>query len=131
MSRTIWLSAGRSPRARGNPVQRSIPVLLKGSIPASAGKPDLPEATIAVGRVDPRERGETGETALHSYVAPGRSPRARGNPLPVGGAVVGAGSIPASAGKPRKASEYSGPYGVDPRERGETGSGRDHPVAHL
>ena len=71
-----------------------------GSIPASAGEPDLPFRAGRPGRVYPRE---CGGTAVRMRIDPdesGLSPRVRGNLREGHRRIAGAGSIPASAGEP-------------------------------
>ena len=50
---------GLSPRVRGNPEKVFPPVLLEGSIPASAGEPNKPIPQASHQGVYPRECGGT------------------------------------------------------------------------
>ena len=111
---------GRSPRARGNPAEADSGELVEGSIPASAGKPGSLAGGDDRRRVDPRERGETSAPAGRTPFGSGRSPRARGNQAAARERPGGRGSIPASAGKPRRVRRSAELWQVDPRERGET-----------
>ena len=96
----FYMRMGLSPRGRGNHQPRSNKYPASGSIPAWAGKPSRSGIAKPILTVYPRVGGET-ISQTHSPSWPtGLSPRGRGNrsstPLPA----VGAGSIPAWAGKP-------------------------------
>ena len=94
------LAEGLSPRVRGN-LQLGQPVADgRGSIPASAGEPQLGRQAARMARVYPRECGGTAHAVCPNPASPGLSPRVRGN---LGGRHVrlaDQGSIPASAGEP-------------------------------
>src|SRR5690606_32096573 len=90
---------GRSPRARGSPLEKGPERDRVRSIPACAGKSRVFFRWVFRSGVDPRVRGEV--------------PRG----LPEMQACDG--SIPACAGKSSKAPYTFMPFGVDPRVRGE------------
>ena len=116
--------AGLSPRVRGNPRKRLKCPIIAGSIPASAGKPRGQARGRRRWGVYPRECGETVGAAVAEIELMGLSPRVRGNREYDGDAAVGAGSIPASAGKPQWYAHLSLLVGVYPRECGETAARR-------
>ena len=72
-------SGGLSPRGRGNRPARDLRVLVRGSIPAWAGKPTGPRPAGARQRVYPRVGGETGYATVRPKWCSGLSPRGRGN----------------------------------------------------
>ena len=118
-ARTPPARRGRSPRARGSPLDLIQDQLHQRSIPACAGKPGYVPMAQVITKVDPRVRGEAPET-WHEYMkARGRSPRARGSRLECTTGGVRYGSIPACAGKPLSPGARLGRRGVDPRVRGE------------
>ena len=91
---------GLSPRGRGNPLDAPRDRNLPGSIPAWAGKPPPACSTYPI-EVYPRVGGETLLcTIAKTQFDMGLSPRGRGNPC-VTISRSGGGSIPAWAGKPR------------------------------
>ena len=91
-----------------------------GSIPASAGKPRAAWWHPSMRRVYPRECGETELIVGTTVTRKGLSPRVRGNPRRRPRRQGGAGSIPASAGKPISFVNAMISNGVYPRECGET-----------
>ena len=115
------LETGPSPRVRGNLRERKTEQERLGSIPACAGKPCTAGIPSWDARVHPRVCGETrlvrrgqlrngvhprvcGETATRRDTPSspwGPSPRVRGNPGDRRRHILGDGSIPACAGKPR------------------------------
>ena len=113
--------AGLSPRVRGNPGALSDAKAVKGSIPASAGKPTGVMRFDAGVRVYPRECGETDAGGICSRRREGLSPRVRGNQRAKCAGCGSPGSIPASAGKPDAQDRCGDQAGVYPRECGETG----------
>ena len=117
--------SGRSPRARGRPVDLRVVADPRGSIPACAGETPFPIATLACGEVDPRVRGGDGTVLTCSEDAPGRSPRARGRPCQPYVRNRHVGSIPACAGETGCSLTRTRLSGVDPRVRGGD-SGRVH-----
>ena len=111
---------GLSPRVRGNRHRLRKELRDTGSIPASAGKPLRPPGKVSLMGVYPRECGETNSFSLRAGPCLGLSPRVRGNPVFVLQVSHGMGSIPASAGKPRRWCAGPPLEGVYPRECGET-----------
>ena len=79
-----------------------------GSIPACAGKPRIREGKDRPLWVHPRVCGEADYPDGDRMQALGPSPRVRGSHVLYADAVVGAGSIPACAGKP---AAHSGAQG--------------------
>ena len=116
------ISAGLSPRVRGNPRNQGIISYPSGSIPACTGKPGIQVFPVVVLRVYPRVYGET--TPMPPCQAPpeGLSPRVRGNRMSRRRTVVLRGSIPACTGKPEISETTTGRAGVYPRVYGETSS---------
>ena len=117
------LAGGLSPRVRGN---RPKPMPFRwdgGSIPASAGKPSKLSAVPSGSKVYPRECGETqlGQGCRLHHV--GLSPRVRGNHVCPARRGERHGSIPASAGKPLRRTDFGLVRRVYPRECGETAAG--------
>ena len=111
---------GLSPRVRGNPDPIQHPNQEHGSIPASAGKPTMASLALGTSRVYPRECGETDINLSSTGTVKGLSPRVRGNRQGEQETAQRRGSIPASAGKPRRARSSSPSTRVYPRECGET-----------
>ena len=111
---------GPSPRVRGNPLFALIHPVLRGSIPACAGKPQAEIARIDKERVHPRVCGETRSILAWMTTPSGPSPRVRGNRSRARGKRPRPRSIPACAGKPNPeySDESSAP--VHPRVCGET-----------
>ena len=111
---------GPSPRARGIRGPRPCAASRCGSIPASAGNPQRNAPPPCSPRVHPRERGESASPRTSPAARSGPSPRARG--IRSGGVPPGGrgGSIPASAGNPRRAARRRIRGRVHPRERGES-----------
>ena len=116
----IAAGAGLSPRARGNHARRRRGGSRNGSIPASAGEPPRPGDTAAAAEVYPRERGGTVCTLRGGLRSRGLSPRARGNRRARASHLRPCGSIPASAGEPRRRRRAPSLRRVYPRERGGT-----------
>ena len=111
---------GLSPRVRGNPEKVFPPVLLEGSIPASAGEPNKPIPQASHQGVYPRECGGTVRGARWLVVVPGLSPRVRGNRVGAVHHPVEPRSIPASAGEPVRHGIRTSHRPVYPRECGGT-----------
>ncbi len=109
------LNAGRSPRLRGSHDADDPEARDGGSIPASAGEPQLRRALCRAAGVDPRVCG--GAVSPRPIQRPplGRSPRLRGSPRWPRADVLRPGSIPASAGEPRPRPCRCAPPRVDPR----------------
>ena len=110
---------GPSPRVRGSPLTPLDPVDRAGSIPACAGKPYPGRPADGGGAVHPRVCGEAFNAQVEKATIQGPSPRVRGS-RPLGCATRWPlGSIPACAGKPRRAPNRSGIRRVHPRVCGE------------
>ena len=111
-------SKGRSPRARGRPLEYDLSCGRVGSIPACAGETGQVAVRRQHFRVDPRVRGgDIRESVFHAGFQ-GRSPRARGRHcLKIFGKRPG-GSIPACAGETGAISRHLTRRQVDPRVRG-------------
>ena len=112
---------GLSPRVRGNQRLRDERPEVLGSIPASAGEPIPGSPSRSRSRVYPRECGGTESELAGAGRGGGLSPRVRGNHGHAPGRLVGAGSIPASAGEPVGAHPGAQARRVYPRECGGTG----------
>ena len=91
---------------------------------ASAGEPRTRRIDRRGCRVYPRECGGTRASVFPTPCVRGLSPRVRGNPGSEGRGGVPAGSIPASAGEPRKRGPRRRSRRVYPRECGGTLLGR-------
>ena len=132
---------GPSPRGRGNrAVEAGTAVLVRGSIPAWAGKPRRRTAQGSRAQVHPRVGGETAICASSSSsscgpsprgrgnrrkrdaraISQGLSPRGRGNPRCRAHGARCCGSIPAWAGKPEHTHSTQAHTQVHPRVGGET-----------
>ena len=131
---------GLSPRVRGNLAVALLELDGRGSIPACAGKPRKGSHDGEHARVYPRVCGETlpprsrrapcrvyprvcGETDTQQDVTAsgaGLSPRVRGNRCKAKAPEQRVGSIPACAGKPRRAAPWMTSRRVYPRVCGET-----------
>ena len=115
--------SGPSPRGRGNLDRRQGPSLVRGSIPAWAGKPIFARCLGARTAVHPRVGGETILGVRQNRLAAGPSPRGRGNRVGIMCALPRLGSIPAWAGKPTTGPKTPRSGRVHPRVGGETASG--------
>jgi len=115
-----WSSKGLSPRARGNGAHIQKQSLVPGAIPASAGERPARAFKSAKLRGYPRERGGTMTSITPVSVAPGLSPRARGNVGDRRGAGRIVGAIPASAGERLPITDAWLHDRGYPRERGGT-----------
>ena len=82
-------------------------------------------------RVYPRACGGTGSPRQVTRSRRGLSPRVRGNQAGVVDQLLGAGSIPARAGEPRRSSRAEGSSRVYPRACGGTGSQRVACSVHM
>ena len=119
-ARMAGLMWGLSPRVRGNRAASPCPNCSGGSIPASAGEPTGCGCRSSSGRVYPRECGGTRVWTASSMSSMGLSPRVRGNPTNWGTFGRRSGSIPASAGEPRRGRSRQWVCQVYPRECGGT-----------
>ena len=100
VERTGVVTAGLSPRVRGNRPVADRRGRLFGSIPACAGEPDGITMTTRASRVYPRVCGGTRACASTSRDSWGLSPRVRGNHGAARSERPDRGSIPACAGEP-------------------------------
>ena len=91
---------GPSPRVRGSRRVDDRRPQRGGSIPACAGKPRTPVFSASTNRVHPRVCGEACPPRIVATMATGPSPRVRGSRRMFDSFRLGAGSIPACAGKP-------------------------------
>ena len=91
---------GLSPRGRGNRRASEYDAVMAGSIPAWAGEPSRVMDFSKVFRVYPRVGGGTLPYCSAESSPTGLSPRGRGNPAEIVGAVNSNRSIPAWAGEP-------------------------------
>ena len=98
----LRMPMGPSPRARGSLSVLDPRVSPLRSIPASAGKPLHRRRRARDRGVHPRERGEACSRMASRWPRRGPSPRARGSRVAWVLERTGDGSIPASAGKPRR-----------------------------
>ena len=112
--------AGLSPRVRGNLLQASPEVGVVGSIPASAGEPEIYFQDSEPSGVYPRECGGTVRHPASERSSRGLSPRVRGNHLDKRHAAMPTRSIPASAGEPTSLAAPPLASRVYPRECGGT-----------
>ena len=111
---------GPSPRGRGNHSSPDGLVDHVRSIPAWAGKPGSARSSTIGLTVHPRVGGETSSCGRRCRMRRGPSPRGRGNlPEPTPRMSI-KGSIPAWAGKPRRAPVMIQAFWVHPRVGGET-----------
>ena len=94
--------------------------LPQGSIPACAGEPQRSGRLNGASGVYPRVCGGTGREGTQLPVAPGLSPRVRGNPSPLCSCAARVRSIPACAGEPGTLLRGGRPYRVYPRVCGGT-----------
>ena len=113
---------GLSPRVRGNQAGELQSGSDKGSIPACAGEPIPPAASLACCWVYPRVCGGTPSLGDRLLPFAGLSPRVRGNHLRQHVRLRHAGSIPACAGEPTPAAACWWGEGVYPRVCGGTAS---------
>ena len=93
---------GLSPRVRGNRRCPGCACTGRRSIPACAGEPTSFPSASCLPPVYPRVCGGTATAVRMTGTGTGLSPRVRGNPCGGMGRSVGARSIPACAGEPRK-----------------------------
>ncbi len=114
------VSAGLSPRMRGNRRVPGADSPLAGSIPAHAGEPQCVSRLPSWARVYPRACGGTSRVPAPRPVLTGLSPRMRGNHAVKATAPVLARSIPAHAGEPGHMSRPDHAPWVYPRACGGT-----------
>ena len=111
---------GLSPRRRGNHSDMSPRLCRSGPIPAQAGEPRQPYTSPTNHRAYPRAGGGTGTGGSRSTLAPGLSPRRRGNPRAAAVRAAASGPIPAQAGEPWAPSRKRRSHGAYPRAGGGT-----------
>ena len=116
----IATGAGLSPRVRGNPTWGWRVGGWPRSIPACAGEPYGPPASVGPDEVYPRVCGGTHGPDDESHDDGGLSPRVRGNPTATGRMMLGMRSIPACAGEPLSFRSRSSRSAVYPRVCGGT-----------
>ena len=121
--KALWVtvSAGLSPRVRGNQVCSWRNPRASGPIPACAGQPNQSPGAVLLRGAYPRVCGATGGEQLLLAVHQGLSPRVRGNRTSesVAGSIDG--PIPACAGQPRRTPWPPRLWGAYPRVCGATG----------
>ena len=110
---------GLSPPTRGSHEHLDSAHRLHGSIPAHAGKPTGTAGHPLKSWVYPRPRGEAEHPVVLKRRLDGLSPPTRGSLYPDGDDVAPRRSIPAHAGKPRRADASKAALEVYPRPRGE------------
>ena len=108
-----------SPRVRGKPARRVELDCLARLIPACAGKTRSASRSPPTWRAHPRACGENASVADWATLPAGSSPRVRGKHSPRHGRVIGAGLIPACAGKTRSCAPSTTPRTAHPRVCGE------------
>ena len=113
---------GPSPRVRGSPAAGRVRVPARGSIPACAGKPADHVRIRLRPAVHPRVCGEAQLRKTAALAVDGPSPRVRGSRCDADVDAMGAGSIPACAGKPRRNHPAASRDTVHPRVCGEADS---------
>ena len=96
----MW-SSGLSPQVRGNLGYVVEGIAVVGSIPASAGEPEIGGGADSGAEVYPRKCGGTAFAGAERPFMTGLSPQVRGNPSEEEQRAGDDGSIPASAGEPR------------------------------
>ena len=116
------LTAGLSPRVRGNRHDAARARQQDGSIPACAGEPTSRANPRRRRRVYPRVCGGTSVPSAYSTMIAGLSPRVRGNRLQIDRGDPALGSIPACAGEPQGVCISTWSKWVYPRVCGGTES---------
>ena len=110
---------GSSPLTRGKPPTKLSFVLMRGLIPAHAGKTNLAAWDITATGAHPRSRGENAPPTRRNASMSGSSPLTRGKHLRGRGPQPGAGLIPANAGKTLAHPRRLYACRAHPRSRGE------------
>ena len=110
---------GSSPLTRGKQAAEICFQLLKGLIPAHAGKTCPPRSGVCWGRAHPRSRGENLATTDLTEFQMGSSPLTRGKQPPPTWIHDGGGLIPAHAGQTIAMTVSRRPPPAHPRSRGE------------
>ena len=109
---------GLSPRGRGSPGSRPLPISSCGSIPAWAGEPEHAQRGVGLFEVYPRVGGGAPARASARLSFRGLSPRGRGSQTGRPADPSAAGSIPAWAGEPSGICFFAAISGVYPRVGG-------------
>ena len=111
---------GLSPRVRGNQFPVCLPPVVRRSIPACAGEPQIFSRRLGVGAVYPRVCGGTDYDNSPGDVGYGLSPRVRGNLDVYEPPDTRMRSIPACAGEPPARIHCYRGWAVYPRVCGGT-----------
>ena len=114
---------GSSPLTRGKPGNAAFGPFFRGLIPAHAGKTRRRASRPRSGRAHPRSRGENLCPRAGRQDVRGSSPLTRGKPARGSPREVGAGLIPAHAGKTFQAELEMIQERAHPRSRGENKDG--------
>ena len=125
------LSAGLSPRVRGNHAGQLPLHLDYGSIPACTGEPQLSQETLAGRQVYPRVYGGTVIINGKALKGDGLSPRVRGNRSARCCGSGPLGSIPACTGEPGRQPGRICGQAVYPRVYGGTANSRCSPTCRV
>ena len=112
-------AAGSSPRGRGKQNASPTGRVLKGLIPAWAGKTLVRRLGGHQAKAHPRVGGENAVEVDPAVVRVGSSPRGRGKPSWWAGELARRGLIPAWAGKTARATDWSNQDQAHPRVGGE------------
>ena len=110
---------GSSPRMRGKPVHGGENIVIRGLIPAHAGKTVALEVSRLEAGAHPRACGENGREGEYVRTVEGSSPRMRGKPGTPKLTAINDGLIPAHAGKTASLSCLMGLTRAHPRACGE------------
>mgnify|MGYP001017367640 CR=1 FL=1 len=129
--RGLDVLSGSSPLTRGKLRAPSSEHVFRGLIPAHAGKTMRVTVWVPLGAAHPRSRGENGGPARDGGAAQGSSPLTRGKPDERRGHALGAGLIPAHAGKTRGGRIWWRRNRAHPRSRGENGGAYLSLAAHV
>ena len=119
-SRRTVVVVGPSPRWRGDRALRRTPRRRARTIPALAGRPRRAQTTTWRSGDHPRAGGETGDPAAPMVWREGPSPRWRGDPARSRARSRAGRTIPALAGRPRRARHDVASQSDHPRAGGET-----------
>ena len=115
-SRALW---GSSPLTRGKREQRAARRVLRGLIPAHAGKTHLQRPAQGTVRAHPRSRGENRSRTSPAKCTSGSSPLTRGKLDGPAAHPQWTRLIPAHAGKTFGQGAFPWEVGAHPRSRGE------------
>ena len=129
--RSIVLRSRNIPAHAGKLEVVKLPLANRRNIPAHAGKTLLGGGTQPPKSEHPRARGENEFIVRHYHDGEGTSPRTRGKPGVVDGAVQNQRNIPAHAGKTRKGGVRVAATKEHPRARGENAVRKAFLELHL